>query len=112
MDGHTLADCSDCSISPAMQHVLLLPATRKALSKDRCACVECCLDACLCDGDGLLFHGLMDGCLVMLVHLIKLVNTSHTLEGEGEGVHRYKMDTHSDLKIFEHVHVFYKSLTG
>ena len=33
-DTHTLADCSDCSISPAVQHVLL-PATRKALTSTR-----------------------------------------------------------------------------
>ena len=62
-------------------------------SKDRCACIECCLDARLGDGDSLLFHGLVDGRLVMLVHLVKLIDTAHTLgeggpergEGEGEG---------------------------
>ena len=61
-------------------------------SKDRCACVECCLDACLGDGDGLLFHGLVDGRLVVLFHLVKLINTTHTLgggeKGEGEGEER------------------------
>ena len=34
------------------------------------------------DGYGLLFHGFVDGCLVKLVHVIKLINTTHTL-GEG-----------------------------
>ena len=33
----------------------------------------------------------------------------HTPWGRGRAGHRYKMDTHNDLKIFEHVHVFYKS---
>ena len=64
---------------------VIASSNRVGCSKDRCACIECCLDARLGDGDGLLFHGLVDGRLVMLLHLIKLINTTHTLEGEGEG---------------------------
>ena len=48
--------------------------------------VEGGLDPGLGDGDGLLLHSLVDGHLVTLVHLVKLVNAAHTLDGgEGEG---------------------------
>lgn len=44
-------------------------------------CSACCyLDSSLGDADGLLFHGFVDGHLVLQVHLVKLINAAHTLE--------------------------------
>lgn len=43
-------------------------------------CWLCYLDSSLGDADGLLLHGFMNGHLVLQVHLVKLVNTAHTLE--------------------------------
>ncbi|KAG7227342.1 hypothetical protein INR49_000347 [Caranx melampygus] len=37
------------------------------------------LDSGLGDADGLLLHGFMDGHLVLEVHLVKLINATHTL---------------------------------
>ena len=38
--------------------------------------VECGLDSCLGDGDGLLLHGLVDGHLITGIHLVKLIDTA------------------------------------
>ena len=32
---------------------------------------------CICDGDGLLLHGLVDGDLVVHLHLVELVDAAH-----------------------------------
>lgn len=42
------------------------------------------LDASLGDGDGLLLHGLMDGHLVLLVHLVKLVDAADAVVRQHE----------------------------
>lgn len=39
----------------------------------------------LSDGDGLLFHHLVDGCAVSVCHLVKLVNTADALISEHQG---------------------------
>ena len=43
------------------------------------------MNACLCNRDGLLLHGLMDGCLILDVHLVKLVDTADSVVSEHEG---------------------------
>ena len=59
---------------------LVAPADGVGRSEDGRAGVQGGLDARLGDGDGLLFHGLVDGHLVLGVHLVELINTADTLE--------------------------------
>ena len=47
--------------------------------QDRGTGIEASSDTSLCDGNCLLFHNLMDGCPVILVHFIKFINTANTL---------------------------------
>ena len=42
-------------------------------------CLKRCDDSSLGDGDALLFHGLVDACSVLVVHLVKLVDKTDTL---------------------------------
>ncbi|KAH3703434.1 hypothetical protein DPMN_078470 [Dreissena polymorpha] len=42
-------------------------------------------DPSLGDGDGLLFHGLMDSHLVLGVHLVKLINAADAIVSQHEG---------------------------
>ena len=46
---------------------------------------ETYLDAGLCDGDGLLLHGLVDGDLVLDVHLVELVNAADAIVSQHQG---------------------------
>ncbi|KAF3858565.1 hypothetical protein F7725_011766 [Dissostichus mawsoni] len=57
---------------------VVAPAHRVGCSQDGGASQY--LDSGLGDADGLLLHGLMDGHLVLKVHLVKLINAAHTLE--------------------------------
>ena len=47
------------------------------------------LDTSLGDGDRLLFHGFMYSHLVLDVHLVKLINATHTLERKTKFIHQY-----------------------
>eukprot|EP00354_Favella_ehrenbergii_P002548 CAMPEP_0170463488 /NCGR_PEP_ID=MMETSP0123-20130129/8581_1 /TAXON_ID=182087 /ORGANISM="Favella ehrenbergii, Strain Fehren 1" /LENGTH=127 /DNA_ID=CAMNT_0010728933 /DNA_START=891 /DNA_END=1274 /DNA_ORIENTATION=+ len=52
--------------------------------QDRGASIEGGVDASLGNRDGLLLHGLVNGHLVLHVHLIELVDTADTVVGEHE----------------------------
>lgn len=47
-------------------------------------CVQSGVDAGLGDGDGLLFHGFVDGGLVFGVHLVEFVDAADAVVGEHE----------------------------
>ena len=63
---------------------LVAPADGVGRGEDGRAGVQGGLDARLGDGDGLLFHGFVDGHLVLGVHLIKLINTADTLKANNQ----------------------------
>lgn len=44
-----------------------------------------CGSVYLSDGDGLLFHHLMDGCAVSVGHLVKLINAADALISQNQG---------------------------
>ncbi|KAI6768007.1 hypothetical protein HG530_006016 [Fusarium avenaceum] len=52
---------------------------RVSSSKNTCSGVKSGLDASLCDRDGLLFHGFVDGNLICNIHLVKLINGTNTI---------------------------------
>jgi len=64
---------------------IISPSNGIRRSEDGGSCVEGRLDASLGNGDGLLFHGFMDGNLIPWVHFIKFVDATNTLK-EGSNV--------------------------
>jgi len=71
-----------CHVSPQAGLAIIPPANGISSRKDRRACIERGLDASFGDGDGLLFHCLMDRHLVRDVHLVELVNRTDTVIGQ------------------------------
>lgn len=55
------------------------PTDRISSGKNRSTGIQRCLDPCLSDGYGLLFHCLVNSYLVSLVHLVKLIYTADSL---------------------------------
>ena len=61
------------------RHGAVVAATdRVGGSHDGTASLQCCDDTSLGDGDGLLLHCFVNGCSVLVVHLVKLINQAGT----------------------------------
>lgn len=60
--------CAECGFG------VVSSSNRVSCCENTRARVEGCVDAGLCDGDGLLFHGFVDGDLVADVHLVEFVD--------------------------------------
>ena len=77
-------DCNDLALS-YLPHIGLAAARMLVLKQSMSLpSVESGVNACLSDRDCLLLHCLMDGCLVLDVHLVKLVDTADSVVSEHE----------------------------
>ena len=67
------------------------------------------LDAGLGDGDGLLLHGLVDGHLVLHVHLVELVDAAHAAVGQHQCA---RLDAKVIAVCLLHHHSWLRGLAG
>lgn len=72
-------------VGPQRCFAVVAPADRVGGREDAGSSVERGLDAGFGDGDGLLFHGFVDGDLVGDVHFVEFVNGTDAIVGEHEG---------------------------
>ena len=56
---------------------IITPTVWIGSSEDRSPCIQCGVDASLCERNGLLFHGLVDGDLVLTIHFVKLIYAAY-----------------------------------
>jgi hypothetical protein len=56
-----------------------------------------CCSTDLCNGDGLLLHGLVDGDSVVFPHLVELVDANHAAVGQHLGDVKFNLTIWSDM---------------
>ena len=55
---------------------VVLRVDRIGSGKDSCASVECADDTCFGNRDSLLFHGFVEDCARVIVHLVELIDAA------------------------------------
>lgn len=67
------------NVSSQRPFAIIPPSDGVCGGENGCPCIECCVYASLGYGDGLLFHGFVNGHLVGYVHLVEFVDSTDTI---------------------------------